>query len=208
MNKILYIHGAFASSTSFNRIREKLPEHKALVLEYTVDDNLRTVIDNCVKQLKESGERVSIVAHSLGGILGSIIAQKSGLVDQVVTMSTPFGGIRSADLMKWINPHPMFEQICSSSPLLRTLYGKPAGAETLSIVTTSGKNPMMREDNDGVVSIESQTAWNAPKYTMLAYSHVEVLVANETITIIKEFLFDERLDNDDRASGLGEEHLD
>lgn len=202
MKTILYIHGAFASSTSFNRIREKLPEHEAILLDYTVDDNLTKVIDDCVKKLKESGKRVSIVAHSLGGILGSIIAQKSQLVDQVVSMSTPYGGSKAADIIKWINPHPMFEQICTSSPLLRSLYAKPAGAKTLGIVTTMGKNPMMKEDNDGVVSIDSQTAWKEPEYVTVAYSHVEVLVANETITIIKEFLFDERLDNDDRSSGL------
>jgi pimeloyl-ACP methyl ester carboxylesterase len=202
MNTILYIHGAFASSISFNRIKEKLPEHEAIMLDYTVDDDLRQVIDDCVKKLKESGKHVSIVAHSLGGILGSIIAQKSQLVDLAVTMSTPFGGSKAADVLKWFNPHPMFEHICTSSSLLRSMYSNPAGAPTLSLVTTKGRNPMMNEDNDGVVSIHSQTAWDAPQYVTVPYSHVEVLVADETITKIKEFLFDERLNNDDRSSSI------
>ena len=190
MKTILYIHGAFSSSNAFNRIREKLPEHEAIFVEYTVEQNLRQVIDDCVKRLKVNGQHVSIVAHSLGGVLGSIIAQKSDMVDQVVTMSTPFGGNKAADILKWFNPHPMFETISASSPLMRQLHSEPAGAPTLSIITTSGHNPMMKEENDGVVSIDSQTAWWCPEYVQVPYSHIDILMADEPISIIKGFLFD------------------
>lgn len=202
MKTILYIHGAFATPGSFRRIKENLPDHEAILLQYTVSDDINDVVNACVKLLKESGKRVSIIAHSLGGVLGSRIAQKSQLVDRTVTMSTPFGGSRAADMMKWFNPHPMFETISSNSAILRHMYSEPAGSPTLSLVTTEGQNPMMNEDNDGVVSIKSQTAWNEPEYVSVPFNHFEVLLADETITIIKEFLFDERLDHDDRSGGL------
>jgi pimeloyl-ACP methyl ester carboxylesterase len=190
MKTILYIHGAFSSSSAFNRIKEKLPDHEAVLLNYTVDQDLKQVINDTVKLLKENGKRVSIVSHSLGGILGSVIAQKSDMVDKVVTMSTPFGGSKAADIMKWFNPHPMFEAICSGSSLLRSLYNKPANAPTLSIVTIAGQNPMMKEENDGVVSIESQISWNHPEYKYLPYSHIDILMADEPIAMIEDFLFE------------------
>jgi pimeloyl-ACP methyl ester carboxylesterase len=208
MKTILYIHGAFATPGSFTRIKEKLPNHEAILLEYNVGDDIEKIIVDCVKLLKENGKRVSIVAHSLGGVLAARIAQKSTLVDKAITMSTPFGGSKAADMMKWFNPHPMFETISSTSSLLRRLYQSDAGCPTRSLVTVKGENPMINEDNDGVVSVKSQTAWNAPEYISVPYNHFEVLLADETITIIKEFLFDERLDNDDRSCGLREEHLD
>jgi pimeloyl-ACP methyl ester carboxylesterase len=208
MTTILYIHGAFATPSSFNRIKEKLPNHEAILLEYNVGDNINEVITKCVKQLKEKNERVSIVAHSLGGVLAAIIAQKCSLVDKTITMSTPFGGSKAADMMKWFNPHPMFETISSQSSLLRNLYQSKAGCPTRSLVTTKGQNPMINEDNDGVVSVKSQTAWNAPEYVSVPYNHFEVLLADETITIIKEFLFDERFDNDDRRGCVGKVNLD
>lgn len=208
MKTILYIHGAFSTPGSFTRIKEKLPAHEAIQVQYNVGDNIDDVIADCVKKLKENGKRVSIVAHSLGGVLAAIIAQKTTLVDKVITMSTPFGGSKAADMMKWFNPHPMFETISSQSSLLRKLYQSGVGCPTRSLVTTEGQNPMINEQNDGVVSIKSQTAWRAPEYISVPFNHFEVLLADETITIIKEFLFDERLDNDDRSSGLREEHLD
>jgi hypothetical protein len=82
------------------------------------------------------------------------------------------------------------------------LYQSDAGCPTLSLVTVKGDNPMINEDNDGVVSVKSQTAWSAPEYISVPYNHFEVLLADETITIIKEFLFDERLDNDDRCGRI------
>lgn len=193
MKTILYIHGAFSSSNAFNRIKEKLPEHEAIAVNYTVDQDLKQVINDTVKMLKDNGKRVSIVSHSLGGILGSIVAQKCDLVDSVVTMSTPFGGSKAADIMKWFNPHPMFETICSGSHLLRSLYNERAGAPTLSIVSTAGQNPMMKEENDGVVSIASQTAWDEPEYKYIPYSHVDILMANEPIAMIEEFVFADAL---------------
>jgi Uncharacterised protein family (UPF0227) len=202
MTTILYIHGAFSTPGSFTRIKEKLPLHESIEIEYNVGDNIDVVIANSVKKLKANGERVSIVAHSLGGVLAAIIAQNCSLVDKTVTMSTPFGGSKAADMMKWFNPHPMFETISSQSALLRKLYQSGAGCPTLSLVTTRGQNPMINEENDGVVSIKSQTAWKAPDYISVPYNHFEVLMADETITIIKEFLFDERHDNDDRSGGL------
>lgn len=199
MKTILYIHGAFATSSSFNRIRENLPDHEAILLEYNVGENIGNVIADCLAKIEEQDKPVSIVAHSLGGVLASHVALKSKLVDKVITMSTPFGGSKAADMMKWFNPHPMFETICSSSSLLRNLHNSQAGCPTRSLVTTEGQNPMINEANDGVVSVKSQTAWLAPEYIKVPYNHFEVLLVDETITKIKEFLFDEKSNNDDRG---------
>lgn len=189
MKTILYIHGAFATPLSFTLIQRSLPEHKAEYLEYDVADDLYDVIDNEVKRLVERGERVEIISHSLGGVLASRIAQKSKMVDKVVTMGTPFGGNKAAALMKWLNPHPMFKIITPNSYMLSELRSNAVGAPTLSLVTTAGRNPMFNEPNDGVVTIDSQQSFHGPDYVEVPYSHIEVLLAEQTIKMITEFLF-------------------
>jgi hypothetical protein len=56
MKTILYIHGAFATPGSFTRIKENLPNHEAILLQYNVGDDIEKVITDCVKLLKENGE--------------------------------------------------------------------------------------------------------------------------------------------------------
>jgi pimeloyl-ACP methyl ester carboxylesterase len=190
MKTILYVHGAFSTPATFKRIQENLPPHKAEFLSYSVSENISLVIDAEVKRLKARGEHVSIVAHSLGGAIASLIAQKTNLVDRVVTMGTPFGGNKAAELIKWFNPHAMFETISTNSPLLTSLRNSPLGCPTLSMVTTEGGNPMFTEANDGAVTIKSQTAWDAPEYVAVPFNHFEVLLADQPIQIIKDYLFD------------------
>jgi pimeloyl-ACP methyl ester carboxylesterase len=190
MKTILYIHGAFSTPLTFTHIKNNLPDHEAEFLTYDVSDTLQFVIDKEVERLKKRREHVSIIAHSLGGVLGSLIAQKTKLVDRVVTMSTPFGGNKAADLIKWFNPHPMFETISTTGPLTSSLRMSDMACPTLSLVTTKGNNPMFSEANDSAVTIKSQIAWDGPEYIELPYNHFEVLFADQPIKLIKEFLFD------------------
>lgn len=188
MKNILYIHGAFSTKGSFNYIKEKLPKHNITFLEYNIGDDIHDVIDKCVQTLVENNKKVSIVAHSFGGIIAAVVAQKCALVEKVLTISSPFGGSKAADLIKWFNPHPTFTTICTSSSVLRALNGAKPTCPIRSIITTCGQNPIFSEDNDGVVTVSSQKAWNTTDIKELEFNHFEVLMSTEIVAEIRQFL--------------------
>jgi pimeloyl-ACP methyl ester carboxylesterase len=92
---ILYIHGAYASPTTFRHMIEHLPDHRAAFADY---DCLTNSVEDVVRSLKATaaesfgGEPYSIIAHSLGGVVGLRLAADDEPVEQIFTMSTPFGG--------------------------------------------------------------------------------------------------------------------
>lgn len=187
--RIVYIHGAFASSIGFIRIMEKLPNHIAYTPEYTIEDALDHIIMNISNSISEVGEPVSIVSHSLGGVIAVAISQINPLVTNILTMGTPFGGCKAADMIKWFNKHIMFDNISTTSPILRRIAKTPLTCPIKSIVTSKGGNPMFTEPNDGVVTVASQTMLLGPEYVYMDVNHSEVLVTDLAIQIAKDFIF-------------------
>lgn len=195
MRTVIYIHGAFASGLSFQRIKENLPKHVSHTPEYAVDQPMEEVIAKIDQLVNEIGDDVHLVAHSLGGIAATAVAQRNSLVKSVLTMSTPFGGSRIADSLRWFSAHELYQTLNSNSLLLRDIQRTAVPCRMHSIITTVGNNPMMYEANDGVVSLKSQLA--LPKTvnntevqkTKVALNHFEVLLSNTSIKLIKEFTF-------------------
>lgn len=189
MTRIIYIHGAFSTGLSFARIKENLPEHEALLPEYTVDMPLQDVVNSVDSIIKESKVPVHIVSHSLGGLIGVAVAQRNNLVQSVVTMSSPFGGSPAADTLKWFSSHQMFKSLDRSGTVLRNIHNNLLPCPVRCIITTSGNNPMILEHNDGVVSVKSQMALKSAERLVLDVNHFEVLLSDASIQLIKDFVF-------------------
>ena len=92
---LVYIHGASATSESFNYIRSKL----GAGIDINYDS--RNGFENNLKSMQEQLVNVkdmAFVAHSLGGVYSLHIA--NAMPEQVkgaVTLSTPYGGAEVAD---------------------------------------------------------------------------------------------------------------
>jgi len=180
--KIVFIHGANSTSKSFNYIRSQLPEHTAIMVEYSTEMPLAFNIDEIRKSLPD--DDFHIIAHSLGGIIAITLANILPNVKKVITMSSPFGGSGTADLLKWVFPqNQMFKDINSSSSIITRLV-KPT-ADVLSIVSTSGGIPIIPTKNDGVVSVSSQKAIPNLNYIEVDTNHFEILLDNHVIDLIK-----------------------
>ena len=189
MPHIFYIHGAFSSAIGFTRIIEKLPDHTAHTPEYTVDHSLESIILDINAQIVKLGKPVTIVGHSLGGVIAVAISHINPLVTNVVTMSSPFGGSKAADVMKWFNHHIMFESICTTSATLRRIRTSKLQCPVTSIITNKGGNPMFTEPNDGVVTVASQLALAGSKYVTLSVGHSEVLLTDDAVKITHDIVF-------------------
>lgn len=191
--KILYIHGANASELSFEFIRQNLPNHTGLCVNYSVDnlisDTVKDIEEFCEKEFKK--KPFSIIAHSMGGLIALKLIQNKKLnVEKLLTMATPFNGHKFAEFLKWVFPsYQLYEDISPSSPFIRGIQRIHFNIPIRSIVALSGFNPVFRQPNDGVVTVESQLAFKHTEFFEVNLCHFEILLSRDVVEKIEEFLF-------------------
>lgn len=183
--KLVYIHGASATSESFNYIRSKLGE--GIDINYDsrngFENNLNDMLD------KLSGVKdIAFVAHSLGGIYSLHIANT--LPKQVlgaVTLSTPYGGAEVAEYAKYFLPFSrLMRDIGPNSWAFKQAKDIKIQHPWTNIVTVKGQSPFMLAHNDGVVTVASQKHHEDMELVEVDYNHYEVVLAEPVVTIIKE----------------------
>lgn len=133
----------------------------------------------------------AIVGHSLGGILAVLLAAEHiEQVTAVVAISAPFAGSKAANTLRWWPGHPkIIEDITPTSSKIELISQLRLIVPTLSIISTSGRLPLTAEPNDSVVTVASQKALKFGKKVEVKANHFEVLMADETVQHLKEFLF-------------------
>ena len=134
-----------------------------------------------------------IVAHSMGGLYAAHLVHATGQygVRGVVTISTPYNGSEKANQLAMIFPeYQMLHDIGSNSKPVRRSQEVLANIYIpwLQIVTTKGHVPLMSRPNDGVVTIDSQTYIKNMNFVELPYNHFEVLLNDDTVTVVNEFI--------------------
>jgi len=191
MTKIVYIHGASATSDSFNYIREHI-RNDDMVLEYSSLNRFVDNLETMKEQLSEESD-IFFVAHSLGGIYALHLADHySDRVRGAVTISTPYGGSREADVAKWFLPfNHLMRDIGPDAYPMRQARKISVPCPWTNIVTVRGGSPFISEANDGVVTLESMRKHSSIMDLIeLNLNHYEVLLSGQTVDVIKS-----RLDN-------------
>jgi len=188
---IVYLHGLNCTRRIFTHIHCQLPEHHATFIDYpsiqAIECSYEFVLENLPKD-----EPISIVGHSLGGILGYLIASRNPeiIIENLISISTPFGGSQTAAHFKWIYPsYVVFKDICPSSNIIREVTSKSLEINFASIISTSGHVPFISEVNDGVISIKSQEATLAGEVLNVDSSHFEIMQDPLTVAAIKRLVF-------------------
>jgi pimeloyl-ACP methyl ester carboxylesterase len=182
--QIIYIHGAAASSQSFNWIRTRLSRHYARFVSYRLDEPIPSVIDRVFDMIREPSV---LIGHSLGGVIAASCAEHVQ-VGKLITLCAPFGGIPYAELLAMWSSDPLFRELRHSSPMLAALRRRPITKPHLAIVGSSGL-PTMTEPNDGVLTVASQTALSTD-FIILPLNHFEVLLSSEVTDLIEKFIAD------------------
>jgi pimeloyl-ACP methyl ester carboxylesterase len=182
---LVYIHGASATSESFNYIRSKLGE--GIDIEY----DSRNGFENNLKMMQlqlEDVRDIAFIAHSLGGIYSLHLA--NSMPDQVkgaVTLSTPYGGAEVAEFAKFFLPFSrLMRDIGPSSWVMKQADKIKIQHPWTNIVTVKGQSPFMHEHNDGVVTIASQKHHEDMELIEVDYNHYEVVLSDEVVRLIKE----------------------
>jgi pimeloyl-ACP methyl ester carboxylesterase len=182
---LVYIHGASATSESFNHIRSKLG--KGIDINYDSRNGFENNLMEMQAQLAGVKD-IAFIAHSLGGVYAIHLA--NAIPDQVlgaVTLSTPYGGAEVAEVVKYFLPFSrLMRDIGPSSWAMKQANNIKIQHPWTNIVTVKGQSAFMHEPNDGVVTIASQRHHADMELLEVDYNHYEVVLAEPVIKIIKE----------------------
>ena len=182
---LVYIHGASATSDSFNYIRSKLGS--GIDINYDSRNGFENNLKEMIEQLQDVKD-MALIAHSLGGIYSLHIA--NAIPDQVVgavTLSTPYGGAEVADYAKYFLPFSrLMRDIGPNSWAFKQADKIKIQHPWTNVVTIKGHSPFMLAHNDGVVTIASQKHHEDMELVEVDYNHYEVVLAEPVVKIIKE----------------------
>jgi pimeloyl-ACP methyl ester carboxylesterase len=182
---LVYIHGANATSESFNYIRSKLGN--GIDINYDSRNGFENNLKDMQSTLKDCNNIV-FIAHSLGGIYSLHLA--NALPDRVkgaVTLSTPYGGAEVADYAKYFLPFSrLMRDIGPSSWVMKQSDRIKIQHPWTNIVTVKGQSPFMHEPNDGVVTITSRKHHGDMELVEVDYNHYEVVLSDTVVKLVKE----------------------
>ena len=182
---LVYIHGASATSESFNYIRSKLGA--GVDINYDSRNGFENNLEDMKAQLKDVKD-IAFVAHSLGGIYSLHIANAiPENVKGAVTLSTPYGGAEVAEFAQFFLPFSrLMRDIGPSSWAMKQANQIKIQHPWTNVVTLRGQSPFIPTANDGVVSIASQRHHSDMELVEVEYNHYEVVLSDQVIEIIKE----------------------
>jgi pimeloyl-ACP methyl ester carboxylesterase len=182
---LVYIHGANATSESFNYIRSKLGN--GIDINYDSRNGFENNLKDMQSALKDCSNIV-FIAHSLGGIYSLHLSNSMPVnVAGAVTLSTPYGGAAVADYAQYFLPFSrLMRDIGPSSWVMRQADKIKIQHPWTNVVTVKGQSPFMHEPNDGVVSIASQKHHADMELVEVDCNHYEVVLSEPVIKIIKE----------------------
>jgi hypothetical protein len=182
---LVYIHGASATSESFNYIRSKLG--KGIDIEYDSRNGFENNLKMMQLQLEDVTD-IAFIAHSLGGVYSLHLA--NAMPKQVlgaVTLSTPYGGAEVAEVVKYFLPFSrLMRDIGPSSWAMKQADNIKIQHPWTNVVTVRGQSPFMAEHNDGVVTIASQRHHPEMELVEVDYNHYEVVLSDVVVKLIKE----------------------
>ena len=183
--KLVYIHGASATSESFNYIKSKIGD--GIAVNYDSRNGFENNLASIQEQIGKTKD-VFFVAHSLGGIYSLHLA--NAIPKQVlgaVTLSTPYGGAEVADVAKFFLPFSrLMRDIGPSSWAMKQASKIKIQHPWTNVVTVKGQSPFMVEPNDGVVTISSMKHHADMELVEVDYNHYEVVLSDKIVNIIQE----------------------
>ena len=182
---LVYIHGANATSESFNYIKSKLGS--GIDIDYDSRNGFENNLNDMQSTLKDCNNIV-FVAHSLGGIYSLHLANTMPMsVKGAVTLSTPYGGAEVADYAQYFLPFSrLMRDIGPSSWAMRQANKIKIQHPWTNVVTVKGQSPFMVEPNDGVVTISSMRHHADMELVDVDYNHYEVVLSDQIVNIIQE----------------------
>lgn len=176
---LIWLHGAYSASDSFNFFRVTKDWGPELIIEYDANGDLLAITNEIRRRIeKKVSGPVDIIGHSLGGVIGVAMANQGLPVNKIVTMASPFGGIGP-----WWPPKTIGSELRRVNKFTQTI-----SVPHQFYVSTAGHNPWFVLANDGVVPISSQKAIPGANYIEIDTNHFEILLNKEVVEKVRNFL--------------------
>jgi len=180
--KIIFIHGANASKTSWNWVGSQVENHDRFEWGMMTDPekNLETMEAKLT-------EPCFVVGHSMGGLYAWHLANRNpDLVVGGMSIGTPFGGSIQAGLWQMFNINvPWLQMLARHEPWTAQTRLLDTPVAWTNVVTTHGFDLFAVGKNDGVVTVASQRELGGEhKEITLDYGHNEVLQSPELASTI------------------------
>jgi pimeloyl-ACP methyl ester carboxylesterase len=184
---LVYIHGANATSESFNYIRKQIGGDD-YIINYDSRNGFQKNLSTMIQEL-ESFTKIFFIAHSLGGIYALHLANyMPNKVKGAVTLSTPYGGAEVADMVKYFLPYSrLLKDIGPHSWAMRQASRINIQHPWTNVVTVKGDAPWVIGKNDGVVTLDSQRHHSQDMELVdVDYNHYEVVLNDTVVDLIKD----------------------
>lgn len=143
----------------------------------------------------EGIKRVSFVGHSLGGLVArEILSRAPGKVKphRLVTLGTPNQGARIADVFSPLKPYQIIAGPSGQDVRpFRAAKLPPPPIPTLVIAGGrggAGYNPLLGEDNDGIVTVEETKIDGMTKFIRLPVIHTLIMNHKDAIKAMIGFV--------------------
>lgn len=183
---LVYIHGASATSESFNYIRKHI-KGKELLINYDSRNGFEKNLEN-MKELLSAQQNMFFICHSLGGIYAlHLAANFSNQVIGAITLSTPYGGAEVADVAKYFLPYSrLLKDIGPNSWAMKQVSEITINCPWTNVVTTQGSAPWIPSPNDGVVTIKSQQSRDdIMNLIQFDCNHYEIVLNYDVVKLIR-----------------------
>lgn len=205
MKYVVYIHGASSTYNSFNFINDKLSREREdycpLFFEYDCSRDLQDITNDLLAYLPDGNDEIILVGHSLGGVIATAVTYNNESISpkknikKVVTISSPLAGSKAATYLRWLYPnYGLFNNVAVTNPIIMAIQSIGAIVPTQCIISNGGTTPLIKEANDGVVSVASQGSLkHCKEHVNIKLNHFEVLLSSFVVQQIERFIWDEKL---------------
>lgn len=131
---VIFIHGLTGSHRYWNQIRKSLPRKYQTVavdllgfgqspwprIEYTLDDHLMA-LDQTLNPFLRSGQKVSVIGHSMGALLAlQYFRRQPEVIDRIILLAPPLYNSRE-ELKERLQQSSVFVAAMSADPLVSSV---------------------------------------------------------------------------------------
>ncbi len=177
---LLFVHGVNGTPIGFKPIVENMDRSRYQAWFYYYPSGFRLdavagALNLMIQSLHEDYgfERMAVAAHSMGGLVSRAFVMKNAVKDRhayiqtLITMSTPWGGVRAAQSGVDQAPVvvPNWYDVSPDSEFIADLYEKPLPSQVrfYLLFGVRGKCSVMMGSNDGTIEIASELDYRAQR---------------------------------------------
>jgi triacylglycerol lipase len=163
---VVFVHGFMAAGPVFDPMRSRVEEATGLpTLDFTYSPfgsfpRAAERLASCIEQTVAPGVRISLVGHSLKGLLARWYVQEMGggaRVDRLVTLATPHRGTPAARAV----PLPLLQAARSDGPVIRQLERSAAALEALPHVAVAAGEDRVVPPHSAAGAPHARVEWLA-----------------------------------------------